>query len=127
MYLDITALYTDIIKDMADKGMAAFIDWLAKNNEEESKCKLESFSKDSSLHLDSSAFIDWLAKNNEEESKCKLESLLKDRNYMNVVKDKFEEGKEEEMRTIMHNDARSNNIMFKYGSDNVTPVGMTLL
>ena len=95
MHLDITAIYSDIIKDMADKGMAAFIDWLAKNNEEESKCKLE--------------------------------SLLKDRNYMNVVKNKFEEGKEEEMRTIMHNDARSNNIMFKYGSDNLTPVGMALL
>jgi len=92
---DMTSLYTDLIKDMVDKGMTAFIDWLAENKEEESKHKLE--------------------------------SLLKDRNYFSVAKNKFEEGKKEEMRTILHGDARSNNIMFKYGSDNDTPVGMVLL
>ena len=95
MNLDMTTLYTDIVMGMVDKGMAAFIDWLKENNEEESKCKLE--------------------------------YLLKDRNYMNVAKNKFEEGKKDEMRTIMHGDARINNMMFTYGSDKVTPVGMTLL
>jgi len=93
--MDITTLYTDLIQDMVDKGMANFIVWLSENKEEESKHKLE----------------------------C----LLKERNYMKVLKNSVENGKEDEMRTIVHGDARSNNFMFKYGSDNETPLRMVLL
>jgi len=93
--MDITTFYTDLVKDMVDRGMANFIDWFSKNKEEESKSKLE--------------------------------SLLKDRNYMKVLKNSFEKGKKDEMRTLTHGDARSNNFLFKYDSDDVTPVGMVLL
>ena len=73
------------------------------------------------------AFIDWLDENDDKDSKAKLKHLLKDRNYMIIFEDKFKKGKNDEIPTIIHGDARSNNIMFKYGSDEITPVGVVLI
>lgn len=73
------------------------------------------------------AFINWMDENEEHASKANLEYLLKDRNYMKLLEEKFMKGKNEEIQAIIHGDARSNNIMFKYGSDCTTPVGVVLI
>ena len=73
------------------------------------------------------AFINWLDENGDQDSKNKLKHLLKDRNYLVMYEDKFKKGKNDEIQTIIHGDARSNNIMFKYGSDGITPIGVVLI
>ena len=73
------------------------------------------------------AFIDWLDENDDHDSKAKLKHLLEDRNYLTVFEEKFKKGKHEEIPTIIHGDARSNNIMFKYGGDGITPVGVVFI
>ena len=72
-------------------------------------------------------FIDWLAVHDEQDSKSKLAYLLKDRNYMTVLRDNVVKGKADKLQVILHGDAKTNNIMFKYGSDDTTPVGVALV
>ena len=74
------------------------------------------------------AVVEWMAENDvEEESITKMECLLNDRNYVKMMTESFEKGKSEEMQVILHGDARSNNILYKYGSDGRTPVGVKLV
>ena len=73
------------------------------------------------------AFIDWLDENDDQDSKIQVKHLLKDRNYMIIYEDKFKKGKKNEIQTIIHGDANFNNIMFKYGNDGITPVGVALI
>jgi len=74
------------------------------------------------------AFRDWMVNNDyEKQSIAKLEHQLSERNYLKTVAKAFEEGKRHELQVILHGDARSNNILFKYESDNKTPVQAKLV
>ena len=57
----------------------------------------------------------------------KVENEMKDRYYMKTCEKLFKEGQSHEMQVIQHFDARSNNILFKYEEDNITPMKAKLV
>ena len=73
-------------------------------------------------------FIEWMKNNNyAKEVIAKVENERKDRNYMKTCEKLFKEGQSHEIQVVQHFDARSNNIMFNYEADNITPVKAKLV
>jgi len=74
------------------------------------------------------AVRDWMIKNDsKEKSIANIKYQISQQNFIKTVSNLFEEGKEHEMQVIVHCDARSNNILFKYAADNSTPLGAKLV
>ena len=68
------------------------------------------------------AFIIWMKDHHEnEESISKLEDQLRNRNYMKMMTEMFNEGKNHELQVVLHGDASSNNMLFKYDKQNKIP------
>lgn len=73
-------------------------------------------------------FQDWMENNNySKEAIEKVKHELKDRNYVKTCEEMFIGGKSHEMQVFQHYDARSNNMLFNYASDDSTPVGAKLV
>lgn len=73
-------------------------------------------------------FKEWMENNNyAKEAVAKVEHEMKNKNYMKTSGKLFAEGKLLEMQVIQHYDARSNNILFNYEADNITPVKAKLV
>ena len=74
------------------------------------------------------SFKEWIRNNdNDEETVAKLKHELNDRKYVRTTEKLFKEGKSHELQIIQHGDARSNNILFKYAEDGVTPIDAMLV
>jgi len=73
-------------------------------------------------------FHDWMENNNySKEALEKVEKEMKDKNYVKTIQKMYEEGKSHEVQVIQHFDARSNNMLFNYASDNTTPLKAKLV
>ena len=69
------------------------------------------------------AFLKWMTEHDVDSgSILELKYQLKDRNYMKMNSEMFMEGKRHKLQAVLHGDARSNNMLFKYDCEGRQPI-----